>query len=199
MKYESEFLKYFSKVRIFTFKDSSRFLKKLGASDSYVKLFIHLQTRRHGLLKIGKGKYTFIKNDATVGFAFSPFYYGMEHALTIHKLWTQMTNPVIITTKKSMPGIRDAMGYKVIVRRISPKMFFGIEYIKYGGVFVPVSDIEKTLIDFIYFRIGIGQQDLNVLIRSSEGRKLRKYSKLCNERVQKRIAKLCASRNIRLS
>ena len=105
----------------------------LTASDSYVKLFMHLQTKRHGLLKIGKGKYTFIRNDATVGFAFTPFYYGMEHALTIHGLWTQMTNPVIITTGKAVPGIREAAGYRIVVRRIAKRMFFGIEYLKYGG------------------------------------------------------------------
>ena len=192
MKYEAEFLRYFSKVRLFSFKDARRFLKRLGASDSYVKLFIHLQARRHGLLKIGKGYYTFVKNDASAGFAFSPFYYGLEHALTIHKLWTQMTNPVIITASKAIPGARTSMGYEVTVRRISEKMFFGIEYVRYGGVFVPVSDVEKTLIDFLYFRIGISEDDMESLLGASDKGKLARYSRRCNRRIGAAVKKLLA-------
>src|SRR3989344_2649183 len=38
-----------------------------------------------------------------------------------------------------------------ITRRIKSKYFFGFEYKKYGDFYVPVSDIEKTLIDLVYF------------------------------------------------
>lgn len=195
MKYEKEFRSYFSKVQAFTFKDATRFLKKLGASDYYIKLFIHLQKERHGLLRIGKGHYTYIDDDAVIGFAFGPFYYGMEHALTIHKLWTQMTNPVIVTTRKIRPGTRSVMGHNVIVRRISKQMFFGITYVKYGRIFVPVSDIEKTLIDFVYFKISISDDEMERILRCVDLKKLRNYTKLCNDKVKKQIIKILAMKS----
>ena len=110
MIYDNDFRKYFSKVQIFSFNDAKRFLTRMGASDAYIKVFVHNQIKRHGLRKVGKGKYTFSSNDAIIGFAFSPFYYGLECALTIRKLWTQMSNLVIVTTTKAVPGIRSSMG-----------------------------------------------------------------------------------------
>lgn len=192
MKYEKEFKAYFSKVQIFTFRDAKRFLKKMGASDSYIKLFMHIQTRRHQLLRVSKGCYTFMKNDAIVGFAFSPFYYGMEHALTIHRLWDQTTNPVIITTKKARPGVRTAIGIPVIVRRISKHMFFGVVYLEYGGIFVPVSDVEKTLMDFIHFKVGIGEEYMLRMLDNCDVPKLRKYSKAFSKIERRSLEKILA-------
>lgn len=190
MEYSDEFKRYFSKVRIFSFKDASRFLKKMGASDAYVKLFMHNQVRKRGLHRIGKGKYTYKDDETVIGFAFNPFYYGLEHALTIHGLWTQMTNPVIVTAAKAVPGVREAMGRKVIVRRISEKMFFGSEQIDYNGSFIPVSDVEKTLIDFIYFRISLNNEDMANLVKATDRQKLRRYSGRCSTRVQKAVARV---------
>ncbi len=190
MMYDSDFRKYFSKTQIFSFKDAQRFLNKMGASNAYVKVFIHNQMKRHGLKKVGKGRYTFSNNDAIVGFAFGPFYYGMEYALTIHKLWTQMANPVVVTTTKAVPGIRDSMGNTIVVRRISERMFFGIEWVDYNGVFVPVSDAEKTLIDFAYYRIALNKEDLKNLINACDKKKLAKYAKRCSSRVRLAIERL---------
>jgi predicted transcriptional regulator of viral defense system len=187
MKYDSEFRKYFSKIPIFTFKDAARFLKKMGASDAYVKLFIHNQMKRHSLLRVGRGRYTFSNNEAMVGFAFAPFYYGLEHSLTLHKLWTQVSIPVIITTTKAVPGIRNSMGKRVLVRRISKNMFFGIERIMHNGVFVPVSDIEKTLVDFVYFNINLSDEETKRVMRECNVEKLARYAKKCNRGIRTRI------------
>ncbi len=192
MKYESQFRKYFRDVGIFTFRDARRFLKMMGASDAYAKLFVYNQVKAHGLLRVGKGYYTFVNNDALAGFAFSPFYYGLEYALTLHKLWTQMANPVIITTTSAVPGVRDSMGSRVIVRRISKKMFFGIERIKYNDIFIPVSDVEKTLVDFIYYRIGLNKEDTAAILKACDKRKLRRYASRSGKRTSISLSNIFA-------
>ena len=175
MKYETEFNEYFSKLKIFTFKDAERFLLKHNAPKKYIKLFMHNQVIRHRLLKIGKGYYTFQNNEALVGFRFTPFYYGLEYALTIRKLWTQMANPIVLTATKAVPGSRMLMGQKVIVRRISKSMMFGFEYIKYSSIFIPVSDVEKTLIDFTYYKVRLSNADIKSMLKQINHKKIERY------------------------
>lgn len=190
MKYEKEFENYFSKENIFTLGDARRFLSKLGASEAYAKLFIHNQVKRQRIFALGNGYYTFSNNEAVVGFRFAPFYYGLEYALTIRRLWTQMANPVVITASKAKPGVKEIMGHRVIVRRIAKRMMFGFEYVKYSGLFVPVSDIEKTIIDFTYYRIGLGSEDMRTLLGSADKRKLMAYALKSGARVRRSVEAL---------
>jgi predicted transcriptional regulator of viral defense system len=178
MKYEGPFVNFFSEKSIFTTGDARRFLSVLGASEVYTRLLLHNMIRTGRLYRIGKGTYTFNKNEAVVGFEFRPFYYGMQYALTIRKLWTQQSTPVIITRRMANPGVRSALGIKVIVHRINENAFFGFDYVKYGGIFVPVSDPEKTLLDFKYYGIRIDPDTMKVLERISDRKKLEEYSKM---------------------
>ena len=177
MKYVSEFRKYFAKEKTFSFNDALMLLRHLGSSDAYAKLFVHQMIKKGEVKRVGKGIYTFSNDDAIVGFAFSPFYYGLEHALTIRKLWTQVSDPVIITKAGAKPGVRQAMGRRIIVHRIASGAFFGYEYLKYSGIFVPVSNLEKTLVDFVYYGIGIGNGEIRKLVRQADRKRLISYSK----------------------
>jgi predicted transcriptional regulator of viral defense system len=71
--------------------------------------------------------------------------------MSLHNLWEQETNPIIITVRKVRTGVREVLGQNVWVRRISPRYFFGYNYLTSGEFLLPVSDLEKTLIDMIYF------------------------------------------------
>jgi predicted transcriptional regulator of viral defense system len=188
--YEKAFRDYFSKVQLFTYKDAERFLRSMGASEAYVKLFVHNQVKRHGLRRVGRGRYTFTDNDAVIGFAFSPFYYGMEYALTIHGLWAQMTNPVVITSTTAVPGQREVMGSRILLRRISKRMFFGVEQARYNSLFVPVSDPEKTLIDFVYYRVNLNDDDLRSLVGACDRKRLERYARRCGPRVRKGLERI---------
>ncbi|MDE1873858.1 MAG: hypothetical protein KGI04_01935 [Candidatus Micrarchaeota archaeon] len=187
VKYKKEFASHFAIEPVFTSGDARRFLANMGASGAYARLFVHKLVKAGELLRISKGKYTFKKDEAVVGFAFRPFYYGLEYALTIRRIWTQMANPVIVTTTKAVPGPRKELGRMVQVRRISEKVFFGIEYLKYGDIFVPVSDVEKTLLDFIYYRISPGEEVFDKLLASSDAEKLRRYQRKFGGRVASRL------------
>ncbi len=184
MKYTKPFAKYFGGEKCFTFRDAQRFLENNGATKAYSKLFIQKMLGDGSLSRLGKGVYTFAKDEAVIGFAFSPFYYGLEYALTIRRLWTQVSVPVIITCSKAMPGPRESMGKRIIVRRISKKMLFGFSYVQYSGIFVPVSDLEKTLVDLVYYRIGINGEAAE-LIKDADMKKLMDYAKRAG--IQKRM------------
>ena len=124
--------------------------KKIG--DAYLKRLVNYLMNSGELKRITKGTYTLHDEMTVVGFAFQPFYYGLENALTIRKLWEQGTNPIVITPKKARTGIRKFGGSNYVVQRIGKKLFFGYELIKYYDFWIPVSDPEKTLLDFVYFK-----------------------------------------------
>ena len=68
---------------------------------------------------MAKGVYTFHNDITVVGFAFKPFYYGLENALTILKLWDQNTNPVVITWKNVRAGERKFGDGNYLVQRLA--------------------------------------------------------------------------------
>lgn len=99
-----------------------------------------------------KGFYT-SKNDAPLlVFCLQPAYLGLQDALSFYHLWEQETVPVVITTRRVRQGVRNVLGTNVLVRRIKKEYCFGFEYVKGGEIYLPYSDVEKTLIDMIYFK-----------------------------------------------
>jgi len=175
VKYVKEFKKHFSEFPVFSASDVALFLKSMGASDAYARLFVHNARYNGTINKVSKGHYSLHDDVMVAGFAFYPFYYGLGEALSIHKIWDQAANPTIITTRKVRNGIRQIFGRNVIVRRISRVMFFGYEIMYYSGFNVPVSDLEKTLIDIVYFNFDVDGETLKTLLRKIDVVKFRRY------------------------
>ena len=142
------------------------------------------------MIRIKKGFYTFSRNENVIGFAFRPFYYGMEYALTLRKIWTQQANPVIMTTSKANAGLREVMNSKVIVHRIDSHAYFGFEYLSFSGLFVPVSLPEKILLDFMYFQADIDPSTRQTLIKESNRKVLRNFADRMGSRYSTQIDSL---------
>jgi predicted transcriptional regulator of viral defense system len=79
---------------------------------------------------------------------------------------------------------------KVFVRRIKPKMFFGISTSIVDNFDVPVSDIEKTFIDMIYFRYNVDDYVYERLIDKCNKKRLDGYLKHYSKRFRKTASKL---------
>ena len=139
------------------------------------------------MVRIKKGFYTFSRNGNVIGFAFRPFYYGMEYALTLRKIWTQQANPVIMTTSRANAGLREVMNSKVIVHRIDSHAFFGFEYLSFSGLFVPVSLPEKTLLDFLYFQVDIDPGTRQALMKESSRKVLRNFAERMGSRYRAQV------------
>lgn len=98
-----------------------------------------------------------------------------QHLLHLRGLWDQETNVVLVTSGKANPGVRSVMGSRIVVHRVSPDHFFGFDQLRYGAYSVPVSDLEKTLIDLVYFREPPGPDVVRALAERADPRVLRRH------------------------
>jgi predicted transcriptional regulator of viral defense system len=189
-KYLKEFRAHFRDKSYFTTGEAERLLKQMGADKEYARLMLHQMEKRSEIKRLKRGYYSFGEDLDAVGFLFEPFYYGLQEALSLHDLWEQETNPVIITTRKVRTGLRSILGRNVLIRRIRKGMFFGYGPKRVGNAFLPVSDVEKTLIDFVYFRIPVPENALDGMIRSMDEDKLHDYLKKINGALGERVKRL---------
>jgi len=175
MKYMKEFKVHFSQKPAFSVGEANLFLKNREASDGYNKLVIHNLLSRNEIYRVAKGIYTFHEDAQMVGYGFVPFYYGLEDALSLRNVWEQETNPVVITPRKVRPGVRQFEGRNFVVRRIDRKMFFGYSLMRYDDFSIPVSDIEKTFLDLIYFKVRLPREVMLTVLSRSNKAVLKEY------------------------
>lgn len=187
MKFMKEFIHAFSNRPAFEVSDVKLFLQRRNASNGYHKLLIQNMLKSGRIHKITKGAYTFYDEVQFTGFAFLPFYYGLEDALSLRGFWEQETNPVIITPRKVRNGVRQFDSRNYVVRRIDRKMFFGYTFIKYEEFYIPVSDTEKTLIDLIYFDVKVPDEVIHTLVMSLQRKTLNDYLEETPDFLRKRV------------
>lgn len=193
MKYVDRFLEYFKGFPIFTSGDARLFLDRSGAGKDYYKVFMHNLVGSGRAFQIKRGYYTLHDDPMAAGFAFAPFYYGMETALTHYDLWDYVTPISIITAGTVRSGTRSVFGRNVTVRRIPKEMLFGYSLIKYEELFyIPMADIEKTLIDSVYFRSPFSEDVYRRILGRADIVKLGKYLDFCSEEVRAGVSVLTA-------
>ena len=81
MKYMKQFTEEFSKKPAFVIGEVKSFLDRRNASEGYYRLLIQNMIKSNRIHKITRGAYTFHDEVQYVGFAFQPFYYGLEDAI----------------------------------------------------------------------------------------------------------------------
>ncbi len=141
----------------------------------YAKLLVH-NLLSHGKIKrLTKGYYSLSNDPSLLVFCMKPAYLGLQDALSAHNLWEQETIPIILTTRNVRQGIRPVCGANVLIRRIEQNHYFGIDYIQQGEFYFPYSDIEKTLIDMVYFQQPIISSVLRSIKKKVDQKKLRLY------------------------
>ena len=190
IKYINAIRDFFKKNYIVNINSLKRFVSSYKGNEDYVYLLINNMMKKNEIKRITKGYYTIHEDPVLAVFCFKPAYLGLQNALSIHNLWEQETNPVIITAKRIRQGTRNILGNNVILRRILSKYFIGVEYIKEGSLFLPVSDIEKTFVDMIYFRQKIDKQLLKNFKEKIDERKLRNYLRKYPKRISYMAMKL---------
>ncbi len=141
-------------------------MQTLVGEPGYASLLIHNLTKRQEVRRLTRGWYTSSYDPIVSVFAFRPAYLGLQQALTLRGLWDQETNVVVVTPLRIRPGARQILQSTVVMHRIKPDHFFGFDYMRYGDLYVPVSDAEKTLIDLVYFNESPGN---DVIKEVSEG------------------------------
>lgn len=169
----------FADYPTFTYRDVCTYLGTGSKRSNLSRILSYLKSRGK-IFALKNGVYTARKNDVIVGFGFSPFYYGLLYALTIRELWTQNAEPEIITLKRVRRSKVTLFGkdqHMASLHHCKPKHFFGFDIVKYGGINVPVSDPEKTLIDIFYYKVRLPIQSYALLLEAVKVRKIRAYLK----------------------
>ncbi|MGI0141946.1 MAG: type IV toxin-antitoxin system AbiEi family antitoxin domain-containing protein [Candidatus Micrarchaeales archaeon] len=172
---------------VFTLTDMKVLLSGKHISPAYLKMLVNHMLKSRTIRRISRGVYTFHNDIAVVGFAYRPFYYGLEDALSYRNLWTQATNPVVVTPNGVREGIRKFGGGNYMVKRVKPKLFFGFNFIRYYDFWIPVSDFEKTLIDLIYYKHGIRKEALKPLAQAIDKARLDEYLKQYSNAFKKKV------------
>jgi predicted transcriptional regulator of viral defense system len=193
MKFMRELTSHFESKPAFTSREVRTFLLNRGASAGYHKLLIHNLQESRRIFRISRGAYTFHEEVQLVGFGFQPFYYGLQDALSLRGLWEQETNPVILTPKRVRNGLRQFEGRNYLIRRIDRKMFFGFTFVSYYDFSIPVSDVEKTLIDFFYYRVKIPAEAQQSIAQKIDKARLRSYLKEVPDSLSRRVIQFLRS------
>jgi len=160
---------------------------------AYASLLLHNLAKRGEVKRITKGWYT-VQDDPLVSvFAFEPGYLGLQEALSLRELWEQETNVVIVTALKVRQGLRRVMESNVVLHRIRSRYLFGFDHARYGGLLLPVSDREKTLIDLVYFNESPGESVIRRIAKEADRRKLNTYLRAYPKAVRSRVRRLVFS------
>jgi len=165
--------------------DTKSIRRIIGTNSFYEKQVINKLLRQKKIIRLAKGKYTTRTNPELAVLAFQPGYLGLQDSLSQHGLWEQETVPVIVTSKKVRTGMRNIGGMNVLVRRTLNKYMFGIDYMPTGELYLPYSDVEKTLIDIVQFREKIGAETIKTIKKRIDLKKLAQYLKHYPNRTRK--------------
>ena len=155
---------FVARTPIFTARDVAAIVGYSG----YALLMLHNLAGRGEVHRVARGLYSRLDDPVLAVFAFAPAYLGLQEALSMRGGWEQETNVVLVTSGKAAPGEREVLGGRVIVHRVAPKYFFGFDHVPYGDFDVPVSDLEKTLIDLVYFREPPGEDVFGELLEKAD-------------------------------
>ena len=156
---------------VFRARDAEALVNDRG----YALLMLHNMAKSGELHRVVRGYYSMYDDPVVSVFALRPAYLGLQDALSLRDLWEQETNVVLVTAGKAKPGVRTVMGSSVVVHRIDPRYFFGFDYLRHGDFYVPVSDLEKTLIDLVYFGESPGKSVLRELAERADRKVLAEY------------------------
>ena len=190
IKYIDKVRKFFRESPVVSINSLKKFINK--KNKDYIYLLINNLIKKGEIKRITKGYYTIHEDPSLTVFCFKPSYLGLQNALSFHNLWEQETNPVILTTTKIKKSIRRVFNRNVIIRRISPKYLFGFDYYKEGDFYFPVSDIEKTFIDLIYFKQNIDEEVLEDFKERIDKKKLEGYLKKYPKKFRGRVLGGCS-------
>lgn len=152
--------------------------------ESYTHLLLHNLVKQGEACRLTKGCYSWEEDPFLSVFCFRPAYLGLEFALTFYEIWEQETNPVIVTPRKIRAGTREVLGTNVILHRIKRDYYFGIDYLKHDDFYLPVSDIEKTVLDFIYFNKIPTEEVWEKLLEKADSENLTTYIEKYSSRKQ---------------
>jgi len=187
IKYIENIEKFIQKTPVFDISSLKKFILIKKGNRKYIYLLVNKLLKKGKIKRLTKGYYTIYEEPSLAVLSFKPAYLGLQDALSFHNLWEQETIPIIITTKKIKVGIRKFLNTNILLRRINKKYFFGFDYYKQNNFYLPYSDIEKTLIDLIYFKEKLSLEEMANIKNKINFKKLNSYLKIYPKKFREKI------------
>ena len=195
-KYLEKIEALFKKSPVVSYKSIEMIIKSEKNVKQYTKQLIRNLIIKGKIKKLTKGQYTIHDENSIAVFCFKPAYLGLQDALSFHNLWDQETIPIIITTKRVRPGIRKILDSNVLIRRIDKKYMFGFDYYEQENLYFPYSNIEKTLIDMVYFKEKINKEVLQNMYKNLDKKKLNSYLEIYPNKTKKEVLKYLSHKDM---
>ena len=187
VKYMRDVEEFFKKSPVVDYGSIERMIRDRKKVKGYVKKLVRNLMLNGKVKRLTKGYYTIHEETPLIVFCFKPSYLGLQDAMSLHGIWEQETVPIVLTTRKVRTGIRKVMGMNVLIRRIDSKYFFGFDYYKSGDFYFPYSDIEKTLIDMVYFRGHMDKEVVREFKKKIDRKKLNGYLKVYPKKFREKV------------
>ena len=187
IKYLNEINNLIENNAVFTIRDVKLIILSKKANPDYAKLLLHNLESKGKIKRIIKGYYTKYDDPTLITYCIKPSYIGLEAALSYHNLWEQETNVVLLTPRRIKTGIRKVFNTNVIIHSINKKYFFGFDYKDYFDFKIPISDIEKTFIDWIYYKKSLNNELITSFKQKINKKKLLKYLKSYNNKFANKV------------
>ena len=149
------------KLDIFTLND---LIKITGQKKEVVKTKLTLLVKQEKIYRLKKEFYTLnkIENKMQLQKLYANTYIGLHSALEYYESTTQRFNNLDLITKNVLLR-QKILGTQIDFHKVKKQLFFGYEKIKNTEVFI--SDIEKTIIDCVYFSSKIYLSEVKEFIR----------------------------------
>ncbi|MBI4972635.1 MAG: hypothetical protein HZC16_02320 [Candidatus Omnitrophica bacterium] len=117
---------------------------------------------------------------------YAPSYVSLETALSIYSVIPDIASGVTSVTTRPTRTFKNKYGL-FLYRTCQKRAFTGYKLMLYEGVKVYVADIEKALVDFLYYRLRDGysldfkEERLNKkILKKADWQKALRYAALCN-------------------
>ena len=173
-------------------------LKKI-VPQNYLKLLLNNLIKKQKIYRLTKGFYSKSDDPTLLVYCIKPSYLGLQEALSIHNIWEQETITVLVTPTKVRIGIRELHNTHIIIHNINKNYFFGFNFQDIGNLYIPVSDLEKTFIDLIYFNQKLDLKTWKQLKKKLDSKKLNKYLKVYQKKIKYKILKKFNEIKLKLS
>ena len=165
---------------------SFRVIEK-NVGKNYAKTLLHSLRKKGEIIELMKGWYSFKKSPYLITIPLAESYIGLGSAAFLHGAWNTITSIDVLTTyapRNIRVGERTIADQKLMVRKVSEKMYFGYELKHVDEIKeqIRVSDPEKTLIDLIYFNYALKDEIIPNLIEICNRKKIRKYLKIIKKK-----------------
>ena len=186
-KYQQQIEQLFSKSPVVNFQSIAKIVSSHEQKKQYTKQLVRNLLLKEKIKVLTKGYYTKHNEISFAVFCFQPAYIGLQDALSFHELWEQETIPIIITARKIRTGIRTVQGQNILIHRIDPKYYFGIEHTLQEDAALPYSDLEKTFIDMAYFHQILSREVIAEIKKKIDMKKLKVYLKRYPQMIREQV------------